>query len=229
MNRILCKSSESMEEIPDESVHLVVTSPPYNCGQEYEQDRTFDDWQVLMRNVFTEVYRLLIPSGRACVVIANTGRSPYRPLHLHLTQIMLDLGFLMRGEIIWDKGPSVGSSTAWGSWRKVTNPSLRDQHEYILVFSKGVMRREPTGASTSSRDEFLEATLSVWRIPTVSAKKIGHPCPFPWKSSGASLTYTHSKVTWCSTLSSEADRRPLLLSKLVGSTLDTTPRPGMSA
>lgn len=179
MNTIFLKSSENMDELPDQSIHLVVTSPPYNVNKEYERDQAFEDWQNLMRAVFTEVYRVLIPGGRVCIVIANTGRNPYRPLHLYLTQIMLDLGYLMRGEIIWDKGPSVGSSTAWGSWMKATNPCLRDVHEYILVFSKESMKREPTGASTITRDEFLEATLSVWRIPTLSAKKIGHPCPFP--------------------------------------------------
>jgi site-specific DNA-methyltransferase (adenine-specific) len=179
MNTIFLKSSDKMDELPDESIHLVVTSPPYNVNKDYERDQAFDDWQKLMRAVFTEVHRVLIPGGRVCIVIANTGRNPYRPLHLYLTQIMLDIGYLMRGEIIWDKGAGVGSSTAWGSWMKATNPCLRDVHEYILIFSKESMRRDLTGASTISREEFLQATLSVWRIPTVSAKKVGHPCPFP--------------------------------------------------
>lgn len=87
----------------------------------------------------------------------------------------------MRGEIIWDKAASASPSTAWGSWRSPANPTLRDTHEYILVFCKDTFsRKAPVGrASTISRDEFLEYTKSVWTFPAESAKKVGHPAPFP--------------------------------------------------
>jgi site-specific DNA-methyltransferase (adenine-specific) len=93
---------------------------------------------------------------------------------------MLEIGFLMRGEIIWDKAASAGSSTAWGSWKSATNPVMRDVHEYILVFSKGSMGRSGEGrTSTITRDEFLEYTKSIWGFPAESAKRVGHPAPFP--------------------------------------------------
>jgi DNA modification methylase len=94
---------------------------------------------------------------------------------------MLNLGFLMRGEVIWDKAASASPSTAWGSWKSAANPTLRDVHEYILVFSKGAFQRQnpQNRASTISRDEFLEFTKSVWMFPAVPASKIGHPAPFP--------------------------------------------------
>lgn len=93
---------------------------------------------------------------------------------------MLELGFLMRGEIIWDKSSSAGSSTAWGSWQSASNPTLRDIHEYILIFSKDSFSRVRYGKEdTISKEEFLEFTKSIWNFPTVSAKKIGHPAPFP--------------------------------------------------
>jgi site-specific DNA-methyltransferase (adenine-specific) len=94
---------------------------------------------------------------------------------------MLDIGYLMRGEIIWNKGASASPSTAWGSWRSAVNPVLRDIHEYVLVFSKGGFSRmrPPGGASTISRDEFLEFTKSVWSLPAEPARKVGHPAPFP--------------------------------------------------
>ena len=85
----------------------------------------------------------------------------------------------MRGEIIWDKGASAGSSCAWGSWRSASNPSLRDVHEYILVFSKGQYQRDPIKESTIGRDDFMEATKSVWHFPAASAKREQHPAPFP--------------------------------------------------
>ena len=178
-DRIICGSSEHMSEIADQTVALVVTSPPFNVGKPYEAGTTFDQWLALCRNVFTEVERVLLPGGRLCINIANTGRNPYEPLHYYMIGIMAELGFLMRGEVIWDKGASVGASTAWGSWCSASNPTLRDVHEYILIFSKEEMRRDKTGADTISRDEFLENTKSIWRFPTESATRVGHPSPFP--------------------------------------------------
>jgi modification methylase len=178
---ILCASSEHMQGLPDNSVHLVVTSPPYNVGKDYDADLTLEQYLAFLGRVWAEVYRVLAPGGRACINIANLGRKPYIPLHSSIIQAMLDLGFLMRGEIIWDKGASAAASTAWGSWRSPSNPTLRDVHEYILVFCKGAFRRKPLAgrASTISRDEFLEFTKSVWDFPAESARKIGHPAPFP--------------------------------------------------
>lgn len=181
LNRIFCKSSESMDELPDNSVHLMVTSPPYNVGKEYDQNLSLGEYREFLRRVWRETYRVLVPGGRACINVANLGRKPYIPLHTFIIEDMLDIGFLMRGEIIWNKGASATSSTAWGSWMSPRNPTLRDVHEYILVFSKDTFRRENPGRreSTISKEEFLEFTKSVWTFPAVSAKKIGHPAPFP--------------------------------------------------
>ena len=137
LNKFYCKSSEVMDEIPDSSIHLMVTSPPYNVGKEYDSDLTLDEYLSLLTAVFGEVYKKLVTGGRACINVANIGRKPYIPLHAMVIEIMLDLGFLMRGEIIWDKSASGGGSCAWGSWMSASNPVLRDYHEYILVFSKG--------------------------------------------------------------------------------------------
>jgi DNA modification methylase len=181
LDRVLCKSSENMDELPDNSIHLMVTSPPYNVGKDYDEALTLEEYREFLKRVWGEVHRVLVPGGRACVNVANLGRKPYIPLHAFIVEDMLDLGFLMRGEIIWDKGSSAGSSTAWGSWLSPSNPALRDVHEYILVFSKGAFRRENTNdrKSTVSRDEFLEFTKSVWEFPSESAVRIGHPAPFP--------------------------------------------------
>lgn len=181
LDRIFCKSSEKMDELPDNSIHLMVTSPPYNAKKEYDRDFTLNEYLEFLKRVWKEVYRVLVPGGRACINIANLGRKPYIPLHAYIIRDMIDLGFLMRGEIIWDKASSASPSTAWGSWCSATNPCLRDIHEYILVFSKGAFSRKNPNKrkSTISRDEFLEFTKSVWTFPAVSAKEVGHPAPFP--------------------------------------------------
>jgi len=180
VNQIFCASSETMTAIPDCCVHLAVTSPPYNVGKKYDNDLTLDEYRDFLRRVFSDVYRVLVPGGRLCVNVANLGRSPYIPLTAYLTVDLGELGYLMRGEVIWDKGGSAGSSTAWGSWCSPANPTLRDVHEYILVFSKQKFGRTLAGSSsTLSRDEFLEVTKSIWRFPTERATRVGHPAPFP--------------------------------------------------
>jgi len=181
LDTLFCRSSESMTELPDNSVHLMVTSPPYNVGKEYDKDFSLEQYLSFLSRVWGEVLRVLAPGGRACVNLANLGRKPYIPLHAFVIRDMLALGYLMRGEIIWNKGSSGSSSTAWGSWRSAANPTLRDIHEYVLVFSKGAFRREsgPERRSTLSRDEFLEYTRSVWTISAESARRVGHPAPFP--------------------------------------------------
>lgn len=180
-NTILNASSESMKEIPDCSVHLMVTSPPYNVTKDYDHDLTLEEYLHLLRKVFTETYRVLVYGGRACVNIANLGRKPYIPLSDYLSRLMMEIGFLMRGEIIWYKGAGSGVSMAWGSWQSAVNPVLRDTHEYILVFSKGNFSRpKPVGKqNTIRREQFMEWTKSVWVLNPESAKKIGHPAPFP--------------------------------------------------
>ncbi len=183
VNVIHNADSRNMEHLPDESVHLMITSPPYNVGKEYDDDLSLTEYRKLLAEVIAETYRTLVVGGRACINIANVGRTPYIPLHAHIIEIALGCGFHMRGEIIWDKGASAGSSCAWGSWKSSSNPVLRDVHEYILVFSKGSFKRrtkdDGKGIDSIGRDDFLEFTRSVWQFPAASARQAKHPAPFP--------------------------------------------------
>ena len=185
-NIIIHGDAQDMSQIPDNSVHLMVTSPPYNVTKEYDEDLTFSEYLNLLGNVFSEVYRVLTPGGRAVVNIANVGRKPYIPLASHVNVLMHEIGFLMRGEVIWDKSASAGVSTAWGSFQSASNPCLRDIHEYLLIFSKGQFKLDRTSdekedgrVDTIDKQEFINWTKSIWSFPTASAKKIGHPAPFP--------------------------------------------------
>ena len=180
LNKTFCKSSEKMDELPNNSIHLMVTSPPYNVTKEYDDNLTLKEYLGLLRRVFRETHRKLVVGGRVCINVANLGRKPYIPLNSYITQIMLRIGFLMRGEILWNKSASSGTSTAWGSWKSAVNPTLRDVHEYILVFSKGdFSRKRDNKENTCTKDEFLELTKSIWSFPTESARQIKHPAPFP--------------------------------------------------
>ena len=173
------KSSEDMSEINDNSIALTITSPPYNVGKESDQDLSELEYWDLMGNCFGEVYRVTQPGGRLIVNVANLGRKPYIPLNKQFTDMLTNLGFLMRGEIIWQKSKSANANFAWGSWMSASNPVLRDIHEYCLVFSKESFKRQLKGESTISKEDFMDTTLSIWNIAPERAKKIGHPAPFP--------------------------------------------------
>ncbi len=181
LDRVICRSAEAMGELPDCSVHLMVTSPPYNVGKDYDQDLGLGEYLAFLERVWCESLRVLVPGGRMCINVANLGRKPYLPLHAYISEQANRLGFLMRGEIIWNKAASASPSTAWGSWKSASNPILRDVHEYILVFCKGMFKRPnpEKRASTITRDEFLEYNKSVWNFPAEMARKVGHPAPFP--------------------------------------------------
>ena len=185
-NQLFCQDARNMSQIPSNSVHHMITSPPYNVSKDYDENLSLQEYLSLLREVFSEVYRVLVPGGRAVINIANVGRKPYIPLATYVNTIMIEIGFLMRGEVIWDKSASAGSSTAWGSFQSASNPCLRDVHEYILIFSKGsfsLPRTEEEKSegriNTIEKQEFIDLTKSIWRFPTASAKRIGHPAPFP--------------------------------------------------
>ncbi|NLM40028.1 MAG: site-specific DNA-methyltransferase [Firmicutes bacterium] len=178
-NQIYCHSAEDMLHIPDGSVGLAFTSPPYNVGKEFDDDLDLVEYLTLIANVGREVYRVLTPGGRYVVNLANLGRKPYIPLHAYFYGIHTAVGFEPLGEIIWQKGKGMNGSCAWGSWMSAKSPRLRDVHEYLLVFTKGGFSRPDRGESDISREEFMSGTLSVWNIAPESAKKVGHPAPFP--------------------------------------------------
>ena len=180
LDNIITGDSRNMEKIPDNSVHLMVTSPPYNVVKEYDDNLTLSEYLNLLKAVFKETWRIVVPGGRVAINITNVGRKPYVPLHAFVINIMLDLGFHMRGEIIWNKSASAGVSTAWGSFASASNPCLRDIHEYILIFSKLTNKLERSKkVSTISKEDFIEWSKSIWTFSAVSARKIGHPAPFP--------------------------------------------------
>ncbi len=179
-NKIFFGSADKMKEIPDNSVHLVITSPPYNVSKEYDRDLSLKEYLQFLESSFKEIFRVLVNGGRVCINIANLGRKPYIPLSSYISRIMIDIGYYMRGEIIWNKGASAGTSTAWGSWQSASNPVLRDMHEYILIFSKrGYGRKKGKKEDTITKEQFIEWTKSIWTIKAESAKRIGHPSPFP--------------------------------------------------
>jgi site-specific DNA-methyltransferase (adenine-specific) len=187
--------ARDMSAVPDASVALVVTSPPYFAGKEYETalgeghvPGDYIDYLTMLRDVLAECLRTLEPGGRIAVNVANLGRRPYRSLAADVTTILQDdLRLLLRGEVIWQKQRGASGSCAWGSYQSPANPVLRDTTERVIIASKGrfdrvgrgAAGRDEPGEATIPGDEFMEATLDVWEIPAESATRVGHPAPFP--------------------------------------------------
>ncbi len=182
--------------VADGSVALVVTSPPYFAGKEYESvlgvgsvPADYDAYLGMLHDVFAQCFEKLEPGGRIAVNVANLGRKPYRSLSRDVIDLLERLGYLLRGEIVWQKSHAAGGSCAWGTYQRPGNPVLRDVSERIIVASKGRFDRALTAEERAARglphegtitmDEFVDATLDVWDIPTESATRVGHPAPFP--------------------------------------------------
>jgi DNA modification methylase len=186
-----------MDQVDDATVALVVTSPPYFAGKEYEEalgqghvPESYRTYLDMLTNVFAECVDKLEPGGRIAVNVANLGRRPYRSLSADVIDILQNrLRLLLRGEVLWWKGRAAGGSCAWGTFQRPGNPVLRDLTERIVIASKGRFDRAVTprqrhaqdrpSTATMFRDEFLEATADLWEIAPESATRVGHPAPFP--------------------------------------------------
>ncbi len=197
IDKLFAGDARRMDEVPDSSVALVVTSPPYFAGKSYEEElgeggvpATYLEYLELLRQVFARCVQKLEPGGRIAVNVANLGRRPYRSLSADVITILQDdLRLLLRGEIIWVKQRGSSGSCAWGSFQRPANPVLRDLTERVIVASKGRFDRAVSAKERSARrlpsevsmtrDDFMEDTLDVWEIPAESATRVGHPAPFP--------------------------------------------------
>lgn len=199
VDQLFCADARSVDDsqIADRSVALLVTSPPYFTGKEYEAEMSkahvpgsYVEYLEMMHDVLAACLPKLEPGGRMAVNVANLGRKPYRSLSSDVISILQDdLGMLLRGEVIWQKARGAGGSCAWGSFRSPQNPVLRDVTERVIIASKGRFDRAVSRAERAKRglphvptietDEFLQATIDVWELPSESATKVGHPAPFP--------------------------------------------------
>ncbi len=196
-DRLFAGDSRDLSVLPDNCIALMVTSPPYFAGKEYEEalgeghvPGSYLDYLGMLRDVFAECRRVLEPGGRMAVNVANLGRRPYRSLSGDVSGMLGDdLGFLLRGEIVWVKAEGANGNCAWGSYASAANPVLRDVTERVVVASKGRFDRAVSRKERERRglpwensiraEDFRTWTLDTWRIAPESARSVGHPAPFP--------------------------------------------------
>ena len=192
---LFCGDARDMSAVPSKSCALVVTSPPYFAAKDYEVGSgavptSYVEYLAMLGDVLAECRRVLEPGGRMAVNVANLGRKPYRSLSADVVRILQDdLGLLLRGEIVWVKAEGASGSCAWGSYASSANPTIRDLTERVILashgrFSRALSPRERAQAglphqSTITPEEFRTLTLDTWSIRPESARRVGHPAPFP--------------------------------------------------
>jgi len=182
LDQIICGDCLGvMNQIPDGTVHLAVTSPPYNLGINYDNhddSLVYDNYLEWLKKVWIETKRVLVPGGRFALNIAPTSIKNFRPIHHDFSNQLRGIGMTMRTEIIWYK-QTMGRRTAWGSWKSPSNPHIVPSWEYVLIFCKDSWTLEGNGKDTDiTSDEFMRFSDGFWYIPPESQRR-GHPTPFP--------------------------------------------------
>lgn len=173
---------EGIKRLADESVHLAITSPPYNVGISYDKHNDnmhYDDYLDFLYITWRELWRVLVDGGRVCINIPSiTFNGEYQPLFSDVILQMKRLGYIMRGDILWYK-QNISNRTAWGSWKSPSNPCLVQPYEFVLVFSKKSKKLEGSKEKIDiTKEEFVKFSNSFWQI-TPETKKKDHPVPFP--------------------------------------------------
>ena len=183
LNKIVCGDAEVvLRNIPDASVDLVITSPPYNFAMKYDEHNDNVDWPsyyAKLNVVWNECARTLKDGGRIAINVQPNYKL-YHPTHHTITTYFREQGFFWRGEIVWVKA-HLSKLTAWGSWKSPSCPYLSYPFEFIEVFSKTTLKHAGDSANADiTKDEFVRSVNGLWNVaPEREMKSFGHPAMFP--------------------------------------------------
>lgn len=183
-NKIICEDSLSiLKKLPDNCIDIVITSPPYNFGLDYENSQDANHWNEYFNrlfSIFKECIRVLKFGGRIIVNVQPLF-SDYIPTHHIISNFFIENKMIWKGEILWEKNNYNCKYTAWGSWKSPSNPYLKYTWEFLEIFCKGDLKKvgESSMADISSED-FKKWVVGKWSIaPERNMKKYNHPAMFP--------------------------------------------------
>jgi len=184
INKIIKGDSENiLINIPNNSIDLIFTSPPYNFGLDYAQnqdDYYWEDYFIKLFKIFKECIRVVKYGGRIIVNIQPLF-SDYIPSHHIISNFFIKEKLIWKGEILWEKNNYNCKYTAWGSWKSPSSPYLKYTWEFIEIFCKGDLKKDGNKDDiTISADEFKKWVVAKWSIaPERDMKNYGHPAMFP--------------------------------------------------
>jgi site-specific DNA-methyltransferase (adenine-specific) len=184
------KCEDGILTLTDNTVDLVVTSPPYNVdlGNNKDHNNPYDlyndnkdhkEYIEWLKGIFSSLYPKMKSGGRIAINIGD-GKNGAVPTHSDIIYFMCnELGYIPFSTIIWNKS-QIGNRTAWGSWLSPSCPSFPTPFEYVLIFSKEDKKLSTKGESDLHRDEFIKYAFAIWDIaPETRMKDFGHPAMFP--------------------------------------------------
>lgn len=170
-------------EVADNSVDLIVTSPPYNVDIQYnshEDAMAYENYLEFSRQWMTKAFLVSKSSGRFCLNIPlDKNKGGQQSVCADLTTIAKEIGWKYHSTIIWNEG-NISRRTAWGSWLSATAPYVIAPVEVIVVLYKEQWKRKKENrTSDTTKDEFMAWTNGMWSFNGESKKRIGHPAPYP--------------------------------------------------
>jgi site-specific DNA-methyltransferase (adenine-specific) len=186
VNRIICGDAQhALSLIPDRSIDIIITSPPYNFGHAYAQDshndtREWNEYYAKLLTVWRECERVLKPGGRIAVNVQPLF-SDYVPTHHIISRQLAALGLLWKAEFLWEKNNYNAKYTAWGSWKSPSMPYIKYTWEFIEVFDKETHKKAGRREDIDiTAEEFKEWVLGRWSFPPeIRMKDYDHPAMFP--------------------------------------------------
>ena len=184
INQIICSDNILiLKKIPDHTIDLIFTSPPYNFGLQYsESDDThlWTDYFQKLSAVLIQCIRIIKYSGRIIINIQPLF-SDYIPVHHILSHFLINQGMIWKGEILWEKNHYNCKYTSWGSWKSPASPYLKYTWEFLEIFCKGNLKKEGNKNNIDIQSEdFKQWTYAKWSIaPERDMKKYNHPAMFP--------------------------------------------------
>ncbi len=168
--------------IPEGTMDLLVTSPPYNVDIAYtsvRDDGPYEEYLAFTHAWLQKAYHLMRPDGRMCLnVPLDKNRGGQQSVYADTLRVAREVGWQYHSTIIWNEG-TISRRTAWGSFQSASAPYVITPVETILVLYRDRWKKEKKGISDISREDFIAWTNGLWTFSGESKKRVGHPSPYP--------------------------------------------------
>ena len=181
--RIYCEDFLKTQCVEENSLDLIVTSPPYNVDIKYKSYKdgiTYEAYLDFTKEWIAKCLTLAKDDGRFCLNIPlDKNKGGQQSVCADITTIAKDVGWKYHSTIIWNE-QNISRRTAWGSWLSASAPYVIAPVEVIIILYKKRWKKiKGDKKNDITKKEFMEWTNGVWNFSGESKKRVGHPTPFP--------------------------------------------------